>query len=408
MTAKPSEVVEFLRARFEATPEHRPLPSALEDMLMPLESPLLADDPRHSQAAEAALVILAFSLVEERVLDLSRGSGDVSADTGRIRGDRTAGDQFCERVLAPRSIPATKGPFQSSTWRSGYDAAQARDAGLGNFIDWHKSASLADLDHVCDRLVASFLGAAATVAPLPRIDASLLTFGRFRSFLDLLFTEKSGGAFEQYCFAALLELEMATTGKRGRVVTKSVRSSDAATKSAGDVVVHRGGRVAEAYEVTARPWKSKLSQLSTSARAGLTEVSIVATGVAGTLRGEDLEAELAVLQAELAVDVSVLDLMGTLDLFSARLGRFERADAIRRVYANLVQWHRREPHLVAAFVECLKSISLDLDDGRSEEEGPDVEDSDLAAARELVARLHEQGSDGVVRALLQLASDEDG
>ncbi len=406
MTTKTSAVLDLLRDRFDGQPVRADLPPRLEKVLAPLEAPLLGDEPRHSQAAEAALTIVAFSLLAGRVLDLRRGSPDVSEDTGRIKGDRTAGDLVCERLLVPRYIPATKGPFQSSTWRSGYDASQARVAGLGAFLEWHHSASLAELELVCDRLVATFLNAAADLEPLPKIDASALTFARFRSFLDELFRRPSGGAYEQYCFAALLQREMSSAGSTGRVETKSVRSSDTATGAAGDVVVRRSGRISEAYEVTARPWRSKLGQLSTSASAGLSEVTIVAKDVASDLRGEELEAELALLQAELAVDVVVLDLQGSLDLYSGRIGRFERADVVRHVYANLVQWHRREPHLVSAYVECLRSVSLTLGEVEAavDEEAP--MDADTQEAARLLDGLRATDNDGVVRALGRLIADE--
>jgi len=403
---KSAEILEIIEDAFKRPPTRQSLSDDVERILAPLEQPLLAADPRHSQAAEAAVVIMAFSLREGRVLDLRKGSGDVDPETGRLPGDRTVGDGFCERVLAPRSIPATKGPFQSSTWRSGYDAAQVRGPGLSGFVKWHATVTLPDLQQVFERLIATFASSAAVVEPLPKLDASALTFARFRAFLDLLFAEKSGGAFEQYVFAAVLEQETATTGRPERVTTKSVRSSDAATGAAGDVLVRRGGRVVAAFEVTARPWKTKLPQLTTSARAGLTEVTIVAAGVNGALRGEDLEVELALLQAELAVDVSVLDLLGTLDVLSARLSRFERADAIRRVYVNLVQWHRREPHLISSFVACVDSAALALEDLDKSETVAAPEDADFTQARELLRRLVEEESEEVILALKRIAADD--
>lgn len=406
MSPQSEDVVELLRERFEKGAGRVGLDREIENILAPLELPLLGDEPRHSQAAEAALTIVAFSLSEGRVLDLRSDSPDVSRKTGRIPGDRTVGDLLCERLLVPRNIPATKGPFQSSTWRSGYRANQARAAALSSFLDWHENASLLDLDRVCDRLVATFLGAAANLVPLPKVDASSLTFARFRSFLDELFQVKSGGAFEQYCFAALLQREMNASGADGRVVTKSVRSSDSATGAAGDVIVRRGGRIAEAYEVTARPWRTKLGQLSTSARAGLTEVTIVANDVGSDLRGAELEAELAVLQAELAVDVIVIDLRASLDLFSGRIGRFERADVIRQVYANLVQWHRREPHLVASFVGCLASVSLALDEVEDPTYPGNRAETDESEAARILEGLRGSESMEALRALARLIDRE--
>ena len=391
MTSRADRVIEWLAGRFDEPPQRPSLDETMEAVLLPLEQPLLLPEPQRSGLAEAALTIMAFSIVEGRVLDLGKSSGDVSRKTGRVEGDRTAGDRLCERVLAPRGIPATKGPFQSSTFRGGYDAGQARAGGLADFVAWHRGAALGDLQDATDHLIATFLTTAADLPDLPRLDASAMTFARFRSFLDELFVIPSGGAFEQYVFKVMLEQETEASGRRERVETKSVRSSDAATGSAGDVVVRRGGAVVAAFEITARDWKSKLGQLTTSARAGLTEVSIVAGDVDAKLQGSDLEAELASLQAELAVDVAVLDLMAVLDLYSSRITRFDRAHAIKSLYQHLVQWHRREPHLVAGLIDTLNSVGLTIADGLGpilDDEGS-ADDDDLRRARELADRLSE-------------------
>src|SRR5690606_16438474 len=125
-----ARVKSTLEGLFEARTDRSALPPRKLDpqgaaILEGLTGPLKQDPPGSSLVAEAALTIAAFSIAQSKVLNLTSSSaGDLNAND-RIDGDRTVGDYLCSSILSPRKIPATKGPFQSSTFRSGYLARQS-------------------------------------------------------------------------------------------------------------------------------------------------------------------------------------------------------------------------------------------------------------------------------------------
>ena len=95
---------------------------------------------------------------------------------------------------------------------------------------------------------------------LPALDATRLTFAKALAVVDRMLSQPSGGACEQYCFAALKAAEVESINERLRVVTKNVSAADAG-RVAGDVQVVRGqAEVVDAYEVTAGPWTQRIAQ----------------------------------------------------------------------------------------------------------------------------------------------------
>lgn len=374
-----------------------PLNREDEELLSVLVSPLREEPPRASQAAEGALTLLSLSLVEGRVLDLRT----------RLQGDRGLGDWLCRDLLQSKNIPSTQGPFQSSSFRGGYTSDQVRHDGLRRFVAWQMQddRTLPQLQVLARHLVAEFVKQSVSLPPLPEIAASRLTFLAFTLFRERLMAEGSGGAFEQYLLAGLLEQELATTGTAHRVQTKNVGANDAATRSGGDIEVRHGQALLRAYEVTANAWDTKLPQLESSANAGLTEVTIVAKDVSKA-KAAEFDHDLRIKSERLGIDVSVLDLFGFLDVVASRVTPHARAQAIGYVYRCLARWHRREPGLVERLIDSLYESNLVINEYQQE---PLTLNSDSIEPQfdinVLLLELHAMNPTDVPNALRKVAHD---
>jgi hypothetical protein len=325
-------------------------------LLGALVEPLLRDTPEASQAAEAAFVLTGFCLAELRVLSLSSAAGgDLSGV--RLASDRTVGDHLCAQSLAPRNVPATKGPFQSSSFRSGYLAEHVRSSSLGDFVRWMEAPArtLDDVEAFATNLAFSFGKAAVQIEPWPEVVSSRFSFVAFRKIRDELLGQGSGGAFEQYLVAGLLSEEVVQSGTGLRVTTKSVNANDRSTGAAGDIQIRQGQALVRAIEVSGAEWRSKLHQLPDLAKSGVTEVTIAAAGVAGVVTGRELEAEVGPLGDRLGIDPSVVDLYSFMDVLASRITPHGRAEALRFVHSQLVRFHRRQPILIGRLLAALKN-----------------------------------------------------
>lgn len=383
--------------------------SPFEDLLSTLLGPLRQDPPAASQAAEGALTLLGFTLAEHRKLEIV-GESSPDLDGNRVPGDRGLGDWLCKELLAPLNIPSTKGPFQSSSFRGGYASPQVRNDGLRRFVVWYSAPDRAfdELVALAERLGQAFLARGVELPALPKIAASRLTFTNFRLFRERLLSQGSGGAFEQYLLAGLLEQEIAMMGRGLRIQTKNVGANDAATGSGGDIEVRQGQVLVRAYEVTANHWSSKLAQLDSSAAAGLAEVTLVANGVAGGDSTEIVET-LGAKADQLGIDAAVVDLDGLLDVVSSRISRHARSEAILFLYQCLARWHRRQPELIARLVSTLRVLEMVVEGQfippRTGHE-VDVEES-LLRVRELLDELGALHRPGIPEGLRELASGLD-
>lgn len=383
--------------------------SIFEDLLSTLLGPLRQEPPGASQAAEGALTLLGFTLAERRKLEIV-GESSPDLDGNRVPGDRGLGDWLCKELLAPMNIPATKGPFQSSSFRGGYASPQVRNNGLRRFVVWYSAPdrSFDELVALAERLGQEFLARGVELPALPKIAASRLTFTNFRLFRERLLSQGSGGAFEQYLLAGLLQQEIAMMGTGLRVQTKNVGANDAATRSGGDIEVRHGQVLLRAYEVTANHWSSKLTQMDSSAAAGLDEVTLVASGVAGADSAE-IVATLGIKADQLGIDAAVVDLDGLLDVVSSRISRHARSEAILFLYQCLARWHRRQPELITRLVSTLHVLNLVVEGQfiplmTSHE--VDVEES-LVRVRELLDGLGALDQPGIADGLRELAAGLD-
>jgi len=198
-------------------------------------------------------------------------------------------------------------------------------------------------------------GVAATARDLPslrKINTPRLTFANVFGLLDALLAMPSGGAHQQYIFAALLEAYLQQLGQPGVVETKNINASDASAGTAADVQHKQGGQVIEAYELTANDWRTKIHP----ARATLAARDLSRIHVLGSLVQQDSGDQVANdLPAD--ADVSVLDVREEVRSLVARLDKFHRRAALVRLYSLLVE-KQSDDALVRGYVDALAARGL--------------------------------------------------
>jgi hypothetical protein len=191
---------------------------------------------------------------------------------------------------------------------------------------------------------------------MPTLDVARLTFRRVVGLVDDLLAIASGGAHEQYVFASLLHALSEEHGSR-TVKTKTLSASDASAGTAADVQVLDGGKVVEAYEVTANHWASKVAAAVAVLRDyDLPRVHIVAPGPAPA--GEEIKAAVAAASLPGAlvpttIDLSVLDVRAECRSLVHRLTRPGRRAALNKLWEHLAQRQPRD-ELVGNYVAVLR------------------------------------------------------
>lgn len=331
----------------EAEVDPEPPRALVEVLLAPLTHPV---SPRASAVGEVAFTLCGIALWQGYLPDLGQ----------RVPGDRAASEALA-RVLKAHNVPATRGALQSSTYRGGYLAAQARDAALRAFVRWTETdgRSLADIGGLFARLALGFAGCAHGFPDPPRFVTERFTFSRTRMLLEALCAHGSGGAYEQYLVASLLGQEYEANGLQWRVETKPAGASDLASRAVGDVQVRHHQRLIYALEVSATDWQGKLAQaLDTLRRTALVQATVVADATG--LTGERLE---ALIGAVGDADVAVVGLDAFFDVVSSRLGPAERVRAIANLFDSLVRWERDRPDLAWALIQLLEELELVAPEG---------------------------------------------
>lgn len=350
--------------------------------------------PRASAAAELALMLCAYCLTEGRVLKLLLPSDDLQP-TNRLAGDRAV-SQYLSAVLKGYNIPATDGSMQSSTYRAGYQAAQASDLAVREFLDWVSACGLGDVESLFFALAGAFAELELAFAELPALDVDAFSFVAMKALIERLRAKPSGGAFEQYLVAALLSEEFALIHPSWRVQTKPVGASDASSGMAGDVEVRHRQRLEYAVEVSANSWKDKVAQAGqTGRRTSNAQVTVLAP--AAGLHSEQLAEALGTAGVPAGVDVAVVDLGSFLDTTSSRLKPVSRAAAVRLVHRHLVTWGRTRPDLVAHLVESVGVLGLTAS---GEASGP------AEGIAEPVARLRNLSSRGDDELVVEVARED--
>lgn len=310
---------------------------------------------------ELALILLGFCVVEGRPLNLlDPAAGDVGHNM-RLVGDRTASDAVAE-VLRSLGIPGTS-PLQSSTYRAGYVSPQAKRSGLiASFVRWVSDAarSFEEVSAAFERLAQMVAARANLTRPLPHIDHGRLTFAAVMRLIERLLDHPSGGAHEQYLFAALLGAVLDERADGLRVETGSLHGADKATKKA-DVEIRQGQNLIEAYEVSANRWDDKLAQAVQllERRQEVSRVHIVAPGrpSADEIVAGLISSKLPPGVDPLRLDVSVLDLRSELASLVARAGKHTRRTALGILY-DFLRLLQPNPELADNLVGLLEELDL--------------------------------------------------
>lgn len=342
--------------------DERPDPPALDAEA----AGLLMDLWAGPAAREAAYVLLAYCLVEGRVLNLiDANGGDLKTDVPRLSGDRAVSEHLSKRVLTPLGVPSTQGAFQSSTYRGGYLAGQADNPSLARFVRWTAAPgrALAELQALFDNLTAAFAADSFIVPHLPELNRRAFTFAAFGEVITRLFKVPSQGAYEQYTLAALLAEYLDGFDTKLKVVTKPIFESDKAGGTAGDVDVRAGQNVEAAYEISSANWKLKLAQAvdALTARDELDQITILANQPPKS-GSEILEAltalDLAPGVVPRELDVAVLGIWAECQSLAAHLNRKQREAATDRLYKYLLRYCRTRPDLITSLLQILGDLGL--------------------------------------------------
>lgn len=298
---------------------------------------------------DAALIVIAFAV------DAGTGAEAATPPAGR----RTVA-QGLAALFDQLNIRARRDAFQ--TLAKGSDTLLGRERESWNrLIEWTREQREVEALERAMRYMASRIASTArNLLPMPSLDVARLTFRRAVRVADDLLSVASGGAHQQFLFASLLHALAEEHGSR-RVETKTLSAADASAGTAADVQVLDGGKVVEAYEVTANLWASKIPQAVAVLRHyDLARVHVIAPGPAPT----GLEITDAVAAASLpaglvvnTIDLSVLDVRAECRSLLHRLSRPGRRTALDKLWEHLAL---RQPNdeLVVDYVGALHEARL--------------------------------------------------
>lgn len=298
---------------------------------------------------DAALMVLAYAV------DAGTGADAATPPAGR-RGVA----QALERLLDELNIRARRDAFQ--TLAKGSSTLLGRDREAWNqLLEWAQEQDDPEQLERAMRYMASHIASTARNLPLmPALDVSRLTFRRVLRIVDALLSTPSGGAHEQFVFVALLHALAEEHGGR-RVETKTLSAADASAGTAADVQVLDGGKVIEAYEVTANTWSTKIAQAVAVLRHyDLARAHIVAPGPVPS--GDEIKpaVEATALPAGLVastIDLSVLDVRAECRSLVHRLSRPGRRTALNKLWEHLAL-RQSNDELVAHYVALLSGVGL--------------------------------------------------
>lgn len=286
------------------------------------------------------------------LIQLGYGVVDPALDlTLRPEGARGMAQQLGV-FLADRHITAVKDAYQNIA-KNTDRLARGNVPEFDRLLHWATGAGMPEREAALGLACAAVAATARPVLPMPELNRSALTFARTTGLLLDLLTAPSGGAYEQFAFAALLHTLVAShAADQVRVETKSLNASDRSSFAAGDVQLATGSRAIEAFEVTANSWRTKMDGASKTIRDNdLSRLHIVAA------RPEGERGAVAERLAELAEDVAVLDVRQAVEVLTAVLTRPQRAEALRRLYEYLDRY-QPDTGRVNLLVERLRDADL--------------------------------------------------
>lgn len=279
---------------------------------------------------DAALTLLAFPAGNLTTYDV----------TDRFEGDRQTSD-WLGKFLKSHDIEGVKSALQNSSFRHTFVHDRIDSAELRRILIWASDRNRGpdELRLVFDRIARRTAETARVITPLPPLDATRFTFQQTLGVIDQLLSIPSGGANEQYTFAALKAAEIETSTEKLKVKTKNVMAADAG-RTAADVQVVRGqAEIVEAYEIAVANWTDKIVQAAEVVRQhGLSRVHIVANAAGATAAEVAAGIAAAGLPSSIdlrLLDVSVLDLRSELTSLVARLSKSGRTLFVLRLWELL-------------------------------------------------------------------------
>lgn len=298
---------------------------------------------------DAALMVLAFAIE-------AGTTAEVAIPPAGRRGVAQRFAALCDEL----HIPARRDAFQ--TLAKGTATLSGRDRAAWNeLLDWAEhEANLTDVEQALAYLASGIAATARHLPELSTLDPSLLTFRRTIGIVDFLLATPSHGAHEQFVFAALLHALAEEHGGR-RVETKHLYAADASASTAADVQVFEGGKLIEAYEVTASSWTEKVAQAAAVLRHyDLARVHIVAPGPAPTAAQIADVVAVTPLPSGLVskqFDLSVLDVRAECRSLVHRLSRPGRRSSLHKLWEHLVTRQPRDD-IVVAYVQTVTSAGV--------------------------------------------------
>jgi hypothetical protein len=298
---------------------------------------------------DAALIVLAF------VVDSESTANAATPPDGR----RGVAQRFAT-LMDGLNIRARRDAFQ--TLAKGTSSLLGRDRDSWNrLLQWvQQQQSIAPVEQAMRYMPSRIAETARDLPPMPPLDVSRLSFRRVVKVTDGLLSQPSAGAHEQFVFAALLHAQAEEHGNR-RVETKTLNAADASAGTAADVQVWEGGKLTEAYEVTANPWASKIAQaLAVLRDYDLPRVHIVAPGPAPSadqIREAVAATSLPSGLVPANIDLSVLDVRHECRSLIHRLTRPGRRSALNKLWEHLAM---RQPNdaLVRAYTIRLQDAGV--------------------------------------------------
>lgn len=203
-------------------------------------------------------------------------------------------------------------------------------------------------------LTARMAHIARPVEPMPQLARADLSFVKVAAFLDELLSSGSGGVYEQFAVAAFLGSLIEEFGLSGvgglRVETKNINAADASAGTAADVQVMRGGKVEEAFEVSASDWRPKVGQAIAAARnAELPRAHVLAYGGDLAQLGDQLGSS--------TTDVTVIDVRDFLRVMIGIMKKPAREEALKKLY-DLIDQKQTDVERVNRFVAMLGRHAL--------------------------------------------------
>ena len=291
---------------------------------------------------DALLIIFAFRLVEGRPIDISN----------RIDGDRAVSDYLGKELYPDLGIAGVDSAMQNRSFTHGYLDSKVRNPAVRTIGPLVQDAEVSDevIRGVYWALARGIAATAKTFKPLPVIDLRSMTFQRVFPLVAHLLSARgdrekgsgTGGAHEQFLFAALLQAVHDDEGARLRVVTKSLTGADRSAQTAADVQVILGqARLVEAYEVSANNWESKMDKAAgvLVEYPELERVHIVANAAGaspGAVWAATEQAARRVSRQPESLDITVSDVRGECLILLSRASQRGRRAAIQRFHEHLI------------------------------------------------------------------------